>query len=176
MIKDNTGCTRCLKLNSEEISAIENMEGKDNYTCTLCKENDKRTCPSPVYTQSITNNVIVTRKFQSGAQAILEEELINTCNTCNLPIQTQLVRYTVCNQPNHEECSIYEQYEHICSNCKFETIRNQNEDETLLKVTISQETVELNSINTDNIERQSLDSSIAESERKQRRINQTTET
>jgi len=156
---------RCLKLNSEEISAIENMEGKDNYICKLCIEKDKTTCLSPVYTQSITNNVIVTHRFQSGAQAILEEELINTCNTCNLPIQMQLVRCTVCNQPNHEECAIYEQYEHICPNCKFETIHNQNEDETLLKVTTSQETVELNSINTDNIERQ-VDSSIAESEKK----------
>jgi hypothetical protein len=37
-------------------------------------------------------------------------------------------------------------------------MHNQNEDETLLKVTTSQETIELNSINTGNIERQSLDS------------------
>jgi hypothetical protein len=80
---------RCLKLNSEEITAIENTEGKNNYICKLCIEKDKTTCTSPVYTHSITNNVIVTHKFQSGAQAILEEELINTCNTCNLPIQTQ---------------------------------------------------------------------------------------
>jgi hypothetical protein len=51
------------------------------------------------------------------------EELINTCNTCNLPIQTQLVRCTVCNQPNHEECAIYEQDEYMCPNCKFETMQ-----------------------------------------------------
>ena len=55
----------------------------------------------------------------------------------------QLVRCTVCNQPNHEECAIYEQDEYMCPNCKFETIHNQNEDETLLKVMTSQETVEL---------------------------------
>ena len=159
---------RCLKLNSEEITAIENTEGKNNYICKLCIEKDKTTCTSPVYTHSITNNVIVYHKFQSGAQAILEEELINTCNTCNLPIQTQLVRCTVCNQPNHEECAIYEQDEYMCPNCKFETIHNQNEVETLLKVTTSQETIELNSVNTGNIERQSLDSSIAESEKKKK--------
>ena len=56
----------------------------------------------------------------------------------------------------------------MCPNCKFETMHNQNEDETLLKVTTSQETIELNSINTGNIERQSLDSSIAESEKKKK--------
>jgi hypothetical protein len=43
----------------------------------------------------------------------------------------QLVRCTVCNQPNHEECAIYEQDEYMCPNCKFETMHNQNEDETL---------------------------------------------
>jgi hypothetical protein len=37
-------------------------------------------------------------------------------------------------------------------------MHNQSEDETLLKVTTSQETIELNSVNTGNIERQSLDS------------------
>jgi hypothetical protein len=47
-------------------------------------------------------------------------------------------------------------------------MHNQNEDETLLKVTTSQETIELNSVNTGNIERQSLDSSIAESEKKKK--------
>jgi phosphatidate phosphatase PAH1 len=40
---------RCLKLNSEEITAIENTEGKNYYICKLCIEKDKTTCTSPVY-------------------------------------------------------------------------------------------------------------------------------
>jgi hypothetical protein len=45
---------RCLKLNSEEITAIENTEGKNNYICKLCIEKDKTTYTSPVYTQLLT--------------------------------------------------------------------------------------------------------------------------
>ena len=83
---------RCLKLNSDEIRLLETQDKNEDYTCKLCIE-----IIDTLQSKSRTIQIVaeasdtVTYNQLASAQAMLDEELILICNTCDILINSLIV-------------------------------------------------------------------------------------